>query len=254
MVKEGEPPIKTFVGTPSYMAPEVINEEPYGLRVDCWSIGVLAYEMLVGRMIWSNVGDNWMKIANYIGKLNEGSGAEPPLPGVEHLGSEEVSFMKSCLKLDPEARWSSEALLRHGFLSAFDRTEMFLPQGHEDEGENVPIDYVPPSETTPLQASLLSSGSPAVVGGASGVAGGGGGGGGLRPSPRPSQGRKVKTKRDTPSIVCHQSFASFTSNDSQGSVTSQSTVISLVPPSNEVPAEHVVMKKRSMLLYVATPC
>jgi len=37
---------KTLVGTPYYIAPEIINEDGYNNSIDYWSLGVITYEMI----------------------------------------------------------------------------------------------------------------------------------------------------------------------------------------------------------------
>ena len=44
--------LQTIVGTPAYMAPQILNEERYTYKCDIWSLGVMTYEMVIGQIPW----------------------------------------------------------------------------------------------------------------------------------------------------------------------------------------------------------
>jgi serine/threonine protein kinase len=44
---------RTVIGTPLYMSPQILSKQPYSSKCDIWSIGVIFYELLIGRHPWS---------------------------------------------------------------------------------------------------------------------------------------------------------------------------------------------------------
>ena len=38
----------TLCGTPNYISPEIINQEPYSFKCDCWSFGCILYTLATG--------------------------------------------------------------------------------------------------------------------------------------------------------------------------------------------------------------
>jgi fused-like protein len=41
--------LTSIKGTPLYMAPELVQEKPYNHTADLWSLGIILYELFVGR-------------------------------------------------------------------------------------------------------------------------------------------------------------------------------------------------------------
>lgn len=42
--------VKDFVGTPEFVSPEVLKDEPATVAADMWGVGVIIYQLLTGRM------------------------------------------------------------------------------------------------------------------------------------------------------------------------------------------------------------
>ena len=60
---------KTIIGTPHYMAPEVILGEGYSFKVDCWSVAICMYEFMCGGV---PVGENHEEAMDvYLAIINE---------------------------------------------------------------------------------------------------------------------------------------------------------------------------------------
>lgn len=56
----------TIIGTPHYMAPEVIGGRGYSVMADYWSVGVLLYEMMCGKVPFGEEEENPVRIYEHI--------------------------------------------------------------------------------------------------------------------------------------------------------------------------------------------
>lgn len=103
-----EPKLTSRSGTPAYMAPELVMQQ-YDEKCDIWSVGMVAYQLLTGRLpFWEDVRkesltDVWKAILTH--DINWGA------PELKGLSSNAVDFLKALLQRDPALRPSGHDAL-----------------------------------------------------------------------------------------------------------------------------------------------
>jgi p21-activated kinase 1 len=105
----------TVVGTPSWMAPELVVGKKYDVKVDIWSLGIVCLEMADGEPPYLR--ESPIKALLYIATR-----PPPALKSPQAWSAPFNDFVRMCLKKAPSDRPSVEALLTHPFLAAVPET------------------------------------------------------------------------------------------------------------------------------------
>ncbi|CAE1251398.1 PAK5 [Acanthosepion pharaonis] len=114
------PKRKSLVGTPYWMAPEVISRLPYGQEVDIWSLGIMVIEMVDGEPPFFN--EPPLQAMRRIRdmpppKLRNDTKITPRLQG----------FIEKMLVRDPSSRATAYELLQHPFIQQADHPSCLIP-------------------------------------------------------------------------------------------------------------------------------
>ncbi|XP_033632372.1 serine/threonine-protein kinase DCLK1-like [Asterias rubens] len=109
-------PLRTVCGTPTYVAPEIILETGYGMKVDVWAAGVITYILLCGFPPFRNENNDQEELFDQVisGTFEYIS---PYWDSISEVAKDLISCM---LEVDVEKRFTAAQVMDHPWVSSDD--------------------------------------------------------------------------------------------------------------------------------------
>ncbi|ELK27729.1 Serine/threonine-protein kinase 17B [Myotis davidii] len=114
--------LREIMGTPEYLAPEILNYDPITTATDMWNIGIIAYMLVTHTSPF--VGEDNQETYLNISQVNVDY-SEETFSSVSQLATD---FIQSLLVKNPEKRPTAEICLTHSWLQQWDFGNLFLPE------------------------------------------------------------------------------------------------------------------------------
>ncbi|CAO3622122.1 unnamed protein product [Cunninghamella blakesleeana] len=113
-VHDRRPRRKTFCGTLDYLPPEMIENRNHNAKVDIWALGVMAYELIVGKPPFEH--------AEYVDTYKHIVNVDFTFPN--HVSPIAQQFINLALQHDDRKRSNIDDLLNHPWIKKKDKKEI----------------------------------------------------------------------------------------------------------------------------------
>ncbi|KRX06263.1 Protein kinase-like domain [Pseudocohnilembus persalinus] len=121
--------IQEQVGSPLYMAPQILQNQKYTVKSDIWSIGLIFYQMLFGKTPWPA-----RDIQSLISAIKE-----IPLrfPYDYPIGEQAKHFIKGCLQIEESDRFNWEQVFSHPIFNVNNKGHLEYGYKFDDKFKNI---------------------------------------------------------------------------------------------------------------------